>query len=178
MKKLIIFFALVFGIFLDGVCQSYYIKHENLCRGSSYVWTIYDAMPSDTIVYRSRIVVDGTNTWVYDTIVGNSMLLFPNDSMNRFEIVSINYDPNVCKERLHVELYGYTGNSITVSNNTITLPDVAFIKIINASDQHVYNCYTSTSNTTVTGIPSGNYNIVIIDDMLYKCQVTIPITIP
>lgn len=122
-------------------------------------------------------MVNGTTNWDYDTIIGNSITLLPNDSINRYEVISINNDPNVCKERLQINLHGYQG-SITVSNNTITFPDVEFAKIMNATTQEVYNCYTSASNTTVSGIPSGSYEVILIDNMMYGCRVTIPITIP
>ncbi|MBP5495676.1 MAG: hypothetical protein J6X98_00675 [Bacteroidales bacterium] len=177
MKKVIVFLVLVFGIIIDGICQSYYIKHDHICRGSSYEWTIYNATPNDTIVYRSRTMVNGTTNWDYDTIIGNSITLLPNDSINRYEVISINNDPDICKERLQINLHGYQG-SITVSNNTITFPDVEFAKIMNATTQEVYNCYTSASNTTVSGIPSGSYEVILIDNMMYGCRVTIPITIP
>lgn len=178
MKKWTVFLVVIFGLFLDGISQSYYIKHENVCRGSSYQWIIYDAFPTDTITYRSRVMVDGSTNWIYDTIVGNTITLLPNDNMTRFEILSINNDPNVCKERLLLELYGFQGSEITVNDHSIVLPDAFYVKIINASNQQVYNVYTSTNNTVVSDVPSGNYNIVIIDDALFHCPVTIPVTIP
>ena len=178
MRKLVVILVIVLGIINFGFSQSYYIKHDHICRGSSYEWIIYNATPNDTIIYRSRTIINGTFNWTYDTIIGNSITLFPNDSTNRFEIISINNDPNVCKERLQIDLYGYTGNNIPVSNNTITLPDVEFVKIINSANQQVYACYTAAANTTVSGIPSGAYDLFIIDNTMYSCPVTIPITVP
>jgi len=177
MKKWLVFLVVFFCLFLDGISQSYYIKHDNVCRGSSYQWIIYDAFPTDTIAYRSRIMVDGSTNWIYDTIVGNTITLLPNDNMTRFEILSINNDPNVCTERLSLELYGFQGSEVTVNDHSIVLPDAAgYIKIINASNQQVYNVYTSTS--IVSDVPSGNYDIVIIDNMQFSCPVTIPVTVP
>lgn len=178
MKKLIIFFILFWVIFCCNA-QSY-IREEYVCAGSSFTWQI-DASASDTIILKSEFAEEN----VYDTLVGNEIILYPNDTDPAFYvIVSINGSSLPCQEILFVNVLPLPEASITISNHDINISmndRCNYLRIINTSDNslsHAEDWSNPPSNTIVNNVPSGYYNIIITDDSGFNCRTTIPITIP
>lgn len=178
MKKLIIFLILVLGIF-HCYAQSY-IREEYVCAGSSFTWQI-DASASDTIILKSEFAEEN----VYDTLVGNEIILYPNDiDPAYYTIISINGSTLSCQEILFINVLAVPEANITANNHDliISMNDRCnYLRIINTSDNTLFyaeNWGNPPSNTIVNNVPSGYYNIIITDDSGFSCRTTIPITIP
>lgn len=178
MRKLVVFLVLVLGIFHCNA-QSY-IREEYVCAGSSFTWQI-DASASDTIIIKSEFAEEN----VYDTLVGNEIILYPNDiDPAYYMIMSINGSPLSCQEILFINVLAMPEANITVNNHdlNISMNDrCQYLRIINTSDNslfHAENWGNPPSSTIVNNVPSGCYNVTITDDSGFNCRTTIPITVP
>jgi hypothetical protein len=177
MKKLVIFLILVLGIFYCDA-QSY-IREEYVCAGSSFKWQL-DASNTSTIIIKTEYADEN----VYDTIVGNEITLYPNDTNPAYyKIVSINDSVLPCTEILYINVLPGPEASITINSNNlhISMNDGCnYVRIINTTNNSLFyaeNWGTPPDNININLGP-GNYNAIFTDDSILHCRVTIPITIP